>query len=297
MDKQGKGITHQEVFSAIQKTKQDIKDALIPEDAPAIKIINQLEKKYNPKVSEEPSKILGEDGKPISTDVKSKGNDFVDLKVLVQDLRNVKSTLSSSASTGRTGFSQEDLPVAYINHNLGDYIKNKIPAFASLQKEYSPVIQAMKEAHKIFKPNAGEFTPRSATGFLKKAGTGKLEEEGRNVLNALEKGNKFSPGVGDISSQVKVIGKSMDDVKTQIQKLDEQANKITGRSKIEIQNKQKIIDDRKLILQKRLETLEKRRQEVNRMQANKDVIGRLTKAIFHKTADATGLGITKSILR
>ena len=79
--------------------------------------------------------------------------------------------------------------------------------------------------------------------------------------------------------------------------MDEQANKITGRSKIEIQNKQKIIDDRKLILQKRLETLEKRRQEVNRMQANKDVIGRLTKAIFHKTADATGLGITKSILR
>ena len=296
MTKEGKGITNQEVFDSIQKTKQDISNALIPADAPALKVIRQLEAKYNPTVSEESSPILGENGQPIATTTTSKANDFVDLPQLVQDLRNVKSTLSSGAAAGRTGFSQEDLAVNYLNHNLGDYIKEKVPAFAQLQKDYSPVMGAMKEAHIIFKPNAGEFTPRTATGFLKKAGTGKLQEEGRNLLGALEQGNKFSPGVGNISSEVKNIGKSMDDIKIQMSKFDEQARSIQSSSKSDIAQQQASIANRKAILQKRLDGLEKRRQEVSIFEANKDVVGRLKKAIFHKAADAAGVGAVKAIL-
>ncbi len=297
MAKEGKGITNQEVFDAIQKTKQNISDALIPSDAPALKVIRQLESKYNPTVSEESSPILGENGQPIQTTTNSKAGEFVNLDQLVQDLRNVKSTLSSGAASGRTGFNQEDLAVNYLNHNLGDYIKEKVPAFAQLQKDYSPVMQAMKEAHKIFKPNMGEFNTKTATTFLKNAGTGKLELGQEKVLNAVEGGNKFSPGVGNISSEVKGIGKSMDDIKTQMSNFDEQARSVTGSSNSEIAQKQASIATRKAILQKRLDGLEQRRQTVSRLEANKDVIGRLKHAILGKAADATGLGAAKVILR
>jgi len=297
MEKEGKGITHQEVFDAIQKTKQNISDALIPSDAPALKMIRQLEQKYNPTVSEESSPILGHNGEPISTTTTSKSGEFVNLNGLVQDLRNVKSTLSSGASSGRSGFNQEDLAINYLNHNLGDYIKDKIPAFAQLQKDYSPVMGAMKEAHKIFKPNMGEFNTSTATNFLKKAGTGKLEAGQEKVLDALEQGNKFSPGVGPISQEVKNIGKSQQAIRDQMNQFDIQSRNITGSSDSEIAQKQASIANRKSILQNRLEGLEKRRQTVSRLEANKDVIGRLRNAVLGKAADATGLGAAKIILR
>lgn len=297
MAQEGKGITNNEVFNAIQKTKQDIADALISSDAPALKVIKQLEQKYNPIESVENSPILAENGQPISSTVNSKANDFVNLDQLVQDLRNVKSTLSSGASSGRTGFNQEDLAVNYLNHNLGDYIKEKIPAFAQLQKDYSPVIRTMKEAHKIFKPNMGEFNTKTATNFLKQAGTGKLEAGQEKVLNALEQGNKFSPGVGNISSEVKNIGASQNAIRNQMTKFDEQAKNITGNSKLEISKRQSSILNRKAILQKRLDGLEQRRQTVSRLEANKNVVGKLKNAILGKAADAVGVGSIHKIIR
>lgn len=297
MTKEGKGITNQEVFDAIQKTKQNISDALIPSDAPALKIIRQLESKYDPSESVENSPILGQNGQPISSTIKSKGGNFVNLDQLVQDLRNVKSTLSSGAAAGRTGFNQEDLAVNYLNHNLGDYIKEKIPAFAQLQKDYSPVMQAMKEAHKIFKPNMGEFNTKTATTFLKNAGTGKLELGQEKVLDAVEGGNKFAPGVGNISAEVKGIGKSMDDIKDQMSKFDDQSRNITGNSNAEIAQKQASISTRKAILQKRLDGLEQRRQTVSRLEANRDVVGRLKDAVLGKAADVAGVGGIHRMIR
>lgn len=294
MASNGDGITYKQVSNAIAKTRQDAESALIPSDAPALKMIDQLEKKYAPKTSGDTGIILNEKGNPISRNLPDNANDFVDPNQLIQDLRNVKSTLSSGASAGRTGFNQEDLAVGYLDHNLGDFIKEKIPGFAQLQSDYTPVIRAMKQAHIIFKPNQGEFNTVTATNFLKKAGMGKLESGQEKLLGTLESGNKFAPGVGNISQPVKQVGSKIqqtvsegqakiesfqNNLRTNLAKLEDQKRKITGVSQKEIANKQALIQNRQNQLQQRLSELEGRKQDVIKLEANKKAAELIKKSI------------------
>lgn len=282
----GDGITYKQVSDAISKTKQDIQNALIPSDAPALNAIAQLEKKYAPQAIGNQSGILDSAGNPIVKTLPNNGNDFVDPNQLIQDLRNVKSTLSAGAKNGRTGFNQEDLAVGYLDHNLGDFIKAKVPGFAQLQANYTPVIKAMKQAHIIFKPNQGEFNTVTATNFLKKAGSGSLEEGQEKLLGALEKGSSFSPGVGEISQEVKQVGSKIDQVKTAIRNLDVQKQSVRGATQKQIDDNIANIAKRKELLQKRMDSLEATKQKIIRLNANKNVAAKIKGALFGNITDA-----------
>lgn len=297
MNIEGKGITYQEVQNTIQKTKKDIKDALVPSDAPAMQQIELLEKKYSTTPEVTPSTILGVNELPITESTSSRASQFVDATELIQDLRNVKNTLSSGAKSGRTGFNQEDLAVGYLDHNLGDYIKAKVPGFAQLQSEYTPVIRAMKKAHEVFKPNQGDFNTITATNFLKRAGTGKLEAGQERLLETIESGSKFSSGVGNLSVPVKEVGAKLqqtvqqsqkqiqslqDNLTSQLKKLEIQKRSIIGKSQTEISKNQNLIKNREDLLKQRMDLLEERKKEVIRLNANKNVAAKLKNALIGK---------------
>lgn len=286
MQADGKGITFNEVSNAIAEAKKEIQAALVPSDAPAMKVIGQLEEKYSPKMVGSQSGILDANGKPIIKELPNTGNDFVDAAELIQDLRNVKSTLSSGAKAGRTGFNQEDLAVGFLNHSLGDIIKTRVPGFAKLQSDYTPVIRAMKEAHKIFKPNQGEFNTSTATNFLKKAGTGKLEAGQERMLNALEQGSGFAPGVGPLSQEVKIIGARIKQAQDGMAALEKQKLNIKGLTESQILKNTAAIEARKSLLQKRLDSLQSRSQNITRLEANKNVADKIKKALFGKAIDS-----------
>lgn len=286
MASDGKGITYGEVSNAISQAEQEIAGALIPSDAPAMSVIRQLKSKYAPKTSGEQSGILDASGKPIIQELPNNSNEFVNASELIQDLRNVKSTLSSGAKSGRSGFNQEDLAVGFLNHGIGDILKNKVPGFAKLQSDYTPVIRAMKEAHKIFKPNQGEFNTVTATNFLKKAGTGKLEAGQERLLNTLEQGSKFAPGVGKLSQEVRVIGARIKQVQDAMVNLDKQKLAVKGSTDANISANTASIEARKALLQKRLDSLQNRAQNITRLESNKNVADKIKKALFGKAIES-----------
>jgi hypothetical protein len=295
MAKRGDNITRTDMFKIAGQTLNDMREALIPEGSGS-QAIKALQEKYA----------------PVSGAVRSNAMDSVPLREALQDLRNVRANLSASAAAGRTGFTQEDLGVQFLNNNLGGFIKTKSPEFAKLQKDYQPVIQAMKEAHKIFKPNQSEFNTATATGFLKKAGMGKLEAGQEKLLSTLEQGSSFSPGVGNLSTPVKQVGskiqstiaesatqreQTMVSLKKQMDALEMQKRNIKGSSQQAIIQRKAAIETRQAALKKRLVELDNRRQEVIRLTANKENAKRLKIAIGSAIGGLGSVGyIGKKIL-
>lgn len=286
MQSNGQGITFGEVSSAIANAKQKIQGALIPSDAPALKVIGQLEEKYSPKTIGSQSGIVDSGGRPIIKDLPNNANDFVDPAGLIQDLRNVKSVLSSGAKTGRTGFNQEDLAVGFLNHSVGDIIKNKVEGFSDLQRDYTPVIRAMQEAHKVFKPNQGEFNTKTATNFLKNAGVGKLEAGQEKMLGTLEQGSKFGSGVGPISNEVKIVGQRIKQTQDAITALEKQKLQVKGLTDSQVATHTASINARKALLEKRLNSLQGKSEEITRLEANKNAGLKIKKALLGKAVDS-----------
>lgn len=291
LSNKNQGITRQDVFDLINNTQKDMNEALIPEGS-ATQAIDLLKQKYQPQMISKLSKFNSQATGEKAGTLESNAKEIINFKELLQDLRNVKSTISSQAKSGGR-FSQEDLAVKFLDNNLGNYVKDFSPEFAQLQKDYAPVINVMKESNKIFKPYKGELNTKTGTEFLKRAAMGKLEAGEQRTLEAVQKGNQFSQGVGNVSDPVLEIGqkikeevskspmdrlrKSMND---ELIKLENKKNQLKDLTNSTVIQKRGEIEARQKILQNRLESLNLRRTRAIQLLANKKAAERVRNALL-----------------
>ncbi len=211
-----KGITRVEQMDIINKTLKEADDLLLT-SGPARLKVEQLKVKYSLDKVRNISEL----------------EEFLNFKEVVNDMRSISKAVSAQAKI--QGFTAEDVVAAIYKKNFGDVISAKVPAFAELQKDYAPVIQAIKKAHRTFNTFRGEFATKAGTSFLKRAGEGKLEAGEKRLLTTLEKGTKrFGKGIGSISSEVKKLGSKLDTAKRAIQTQKQQAINAGNAQRIKI---------------------------------------------------------------
>ncbi len=194
--------------------------------------------------------------------------------------KDISNLLSSSTKKGTYGFSEEDIPVAIFQKNLGNYISDISPEFKSLQDAYKPVIQAKIKAYQIFKPSRGDFYTKGGTDFIKRAANGKLEKGEREFVDFLQSGSKLSGGVGDIISPPIKIGS---DIRT--------AKQMIPSSITSINTKQRAEEDFiKYQLSKRISELTGRKSNVQDLLAQQSKLKFIRKAAIDAVAGAGLVG-------
>lgn len=135
-------------------------------------------------------------------------NDVVKFKEFNQKVRDVMKTLSDDLVKGER-VTQDDLALISMHEVFGNYIAENVGAFKDLQQAYRPVINGMKEAGKQFKPFASEFQKTPGAAFLKKAALGKQAPQEARVLELMQQGTEFAPGIGNVSLPAKAIGQKL----------------------------------------------------------------------------------------
>lgn len=210
LSKNAAPATRQEIFDKLSGLVDNESDPIITNSLP-FKKIQLLKEKYNPETVTS-SGILGSNGNPIITNT---GNESIDLKQLLGEMRDLNSSVRSGVKSGSSAISPEDLMVSRFNHSIGDLVKDRVPAFKSLQESYAPVMKAKELAYKIFKPNKGDFATNSAEAFFKRvAFKDKTSGQDQALLDMLENGTQVAGtpqgiavnGIGDISSNLRSIG-------------------------------------------------------------------------------------------
>lgn len=70
------------------------------------------------------------------------GSDPLDFKEVVNDIKNVKNSLSSKAKLGYK-YTPEDVVAAKLMGRWGDFVSQRVPEFSELNQEYKPIIKAI----------------------------------------------------------------------------------------------------------------------------------------------------------
>ena len=125
----------------------------------------------------------------------------VKVSQLLQDIKDVGSTLSSSAKSGGR-WTQDDIPYAVMN----DRLAGLVPELAELRSSYRPILLAMKESARIFKPSMGEAKTAAGEMFLKRVATGKTRKQDEWLLKMIEQPTKFTSGLGKVTGEVQNVG-------------------------------------------------------------------------------------------
>lgn len=213
----GEQITFREISSVTDDIVRNMDDALITEGA-GRESIQAFKNKYSVKQIGEASKFTrASTGERVGGAIRSNADDAINLQELVQDIRTVRQSLSASAISGAKRFTQEEVSISLFNKSIGDLVKTRSTEFAALQKEYSPIIEAMKASNRIFKPFKGEFETKTAESLLKRFGLGRTGSGEESLIQAIEKGSSFSPGVGSITRAIKQKGQQLIAAKERIQ--------------------------------------------------------------------------------
>lgn len=152
--------------------------------------IADIAKKYGIKIEVQDDLIMGKMIKKI--------DDNVSVKSLLEDVKAVGSTLSSSAKSGGR-WTQDDVAYAV----MGDHLSSFVPDLADLRSSYRPILMAMKEGARVFKPSMGEMKTNSAEAFLKRIATGKAKQQDEWLMKMIEQPSKFSSGIGGVTQGLK----------------------------------------------------------------------------------------------
>lgn len=191
-------LSKENANAVLGKTLNELNEMGITEGVPVNMIRNLIKSKYG----------IDWEGFPADK-VFMEANQQVSLKDFVLDVRGVRDNLSRIAKSGQR-FAPEDVAVAVLQKNFGEFVSGKAPEFAQLQQEYMPIVQAMKEAGKLFRPYAGKFTNINAgNSLLRKYALGKSTPQETSLINLLEKGSNFSEGIGDFTSDIRSSGFSL----------------------------------------------------------------------------------------
>lgn len=316
--KSGEQITMGEVDDILNKTIGDLDEALITEGRPR-EMIEMLKEKYSPKVFLPQIDATYTANLPKVSPLQSDPAQSIPFKNIVEDLKMVRKALSSGARTGGARFTQEDIAVSMLNKNMGEFLQLRVPKFAGLQKDYAPVIQAMKQSTRIFKPSRGEFETKSGTALLKRFGMGKTEVGEESLMQTLQEGSSISgrsvEGVGDVTAQVLQKGKALQEAKNRIQPTlqsirEEGILKQKGVDKRLVKDLKDLSDQREFIeadflskenmmkdkLARRLAELGMRKEAIVNLTNDQQKVARIWKIFIYGAGAAGAVGGTASYL-
>lgn len=271
-------ITKGEFRSIITRTIKESDELLVNSGKP-YDTLRQLESKYGNRIDK-----LG--------NIVDDSASSVNFREVVNDTRKVAKAISGPLKRGTGKFTSEDISSAIFKKNWGEWVGINTPEFQALNQSYKPVIQAMKESSRIFKPYGGEFSTKAGTQFLKKLGKGKLEAGELRLLKTLEEGTEFSPGVGKVGELVQQYGE-----KKTTQVLTNELKRIARQNELSARMGQFQQEERALrelvrteggVLQGRLNQLTTRREHVMKLMANKDKAIRLRRILLRAGLIAAG---------
>ncbi len=158
-------------------------------------------------------------------------------KEFKNDISSVWDKATSEAKSGRR-ITKDDMAAILLQKNFGEYVAKEVPEFAKLQSEYRPVIQAMKEAGRLFKPYASDFENIQGTKLIERLANGKATIQERNLIKQISQGSQFAKGLGNITAEA-------DNLASQIKKLENLPKSNSNSLKMEeLLNKQRIAKEK-----------------------------------------------------
>lgn len=222
MEKSGKGISQSDRFHILNSTKEEA-DALGINTGRAKKLLDSLHTDATTAVEGKkiPLGIVDVNGKPIISEIPGKGSEVMPFRDFIQETRQFRRILNDSKLSGIKGMNDEDIVGAIYNKNVNKFLENNVSGYRSLQKDYAPVINAMKTARRIFKPG-DIYSDEQGINLLKKYATGKASEGKEQLLKDMQSSSRFGGGTKDITSGLKSIGDKLADVKSKISNMPKQ---------------------------------------------------------------------------
>lgn len=203
----------------------------------------------------------------------------ISFKQFKQSIDRVKREMSAGARGAKLQFTPDDDIVANILFDkFGDYHSVNIPEFAKLQTQYKPLLQAIKEAHKTFKPGA-MYDLTSGSKFLQDISGIEPKTGPRQIAKILMGGHpEFGKGIPGLGGETKkavelLMGKekNLEQSLTRIKQIKELAT-----------NKEQMLKE---ALAKRQETISRQAEKVRTLQYRKKMsIKEGTKGIARKIA-------------
>ena len=157
--------------------------------------------------------------------------------------------------------------------HIGDALKQIAPEWSILTKSYRPVIEAEKQAYKLFRPTKGNMFTKSGENFIKRAsGQGaKLAEGEKRFLQFLEGGSDLAVGVGNLSDEAIKIGNEITKLKESIEPAKSAIKAGFKKTEKSILAKKSARIKQLLERQKKLELLAKQREKAQIIQ--KTILG------------------------
>jgi hypothetical protein len=174
----------------------------------------------------------------------------------------------------------------------------------------------MKATNKIFKPFQGDFQTKSGTQFLKRLGRGNTEAGEELLIQAVETGSEFAPGIGKITANIRQTGLELNAAKQRIAPIRQsiQENIVKQNKDVDkiLLNQLKKLKDKKIFteasfiekellleaeLRKRLTTLNIRKETIDNLMKDKNLIGKVFRGFGFAVGTAgavTGLGFAAS---
>lgn len=216
MEKAGKGISQTDRFNILNATKEEA-DALGISTGRARNLLDKLHADASNTVEGKkvPLGILGADGKPIVSEVPGNGSEMIPFRDFIQETRQFRKILSDAKLTGVKGLNDEDIVGAIYNKNVNKYLEENVASYRSLQKDYAPVINAMKTARRIFKPG-DIYSDEQGVNLLKRYASGKASEGKEQLFKDVQASSRFGVGSKDFTKNIKSIGDKLADVKSKI---------------------------------------------------------------------------------
>ena len=279
--KNGDDITIGEVNKFADNAIKEMDDALIT-SGPAREGIQKLKDKYAIRSVGESQFIRGAAGE-VTGSLKSNVDDVVPFRTIVDDIKNVKRSMSSGGRTGNKIFTQEDLGISILENNFGNSVAKRSKDFADLQKAYGPMARMKTKSNTIFHPFKADFEKNRAVSTLRNIAESKgTKVDEQNLIEAIEGGLDFAKGIGPITKESKRLGKELIAARNRVKPVIDAIRK-SGESNV------KSIDDR---LTNRLNVLTAREDFIN---ANYAAQEKLIDDVF--TTRLKELGIKEAMIK
>lgn len=180
-------ITQSKVKSIIDSTIDEAVDQNIPNNSPVLVKLKELAEKFGPKSEEY-----------FDYNTATNSTRFIDDKLSIEQLRNLKSELFKIADNSQEG--ADDVANAIFMKNYGKEIAEQSSDFASMQSEYGPWVEAKKWAYRVFKPFTKDEIP-NGNRVLRNIARGKASPEDFAYLERLEEGSGRFKGTGNMRNE------------------------------------------------------------------------------------------------
>jgi hypothetical protein len=273
MEKSGKGISQLDRYGILKRTLDEANDLGITTGR-ARGLLEKLHADAAKAVEGETvnTGIIDVTGKPIISKTLSKGQELIPFRDFINETREFRRILSESKLSGVKGMNDEDIVGAMYYKNLDKYMESNVNGYKALQKDYAPVINAMKASRRIFKPG-DTYSDEQGVNLIKKYAMGKTTAGKEQLLGDIQKESRFGKGVGDVTSKAKSIGDKLSTVtdtvkkmpKTLQKKFDAELEDIRSTHEKEIGDLEKRLEEAKGKSQMKADTIKDQIDDINHL--------------------------------